>query len=111
MFPGDISGEESPANPGIIRDASSIPGLGRSPGEGNGNPLKYACLENPRDRGTWWATIHGLAELTQIIHSHHLFQCSLQPQSLPCHGLHFSGTDNEKLEDHFTEANANLNSI
>ena len=40
----------------------SIPGLGRSPGEGNGNPLQYYCLENPMDRGTWWATVHGVAK-------------------------------------------------
>ena len=44
------------------RDADSIPGSGRSPGEGNGNPLQYSCLENPMDRGTWWATVHGVAE-------------------------------------------------
>ena len=41
-------------------DTGSIPGLGRSPGEGNGNPLQYSCLENPIDRGAWWATIHGV---------------------------------------------------
>ena len=38
-------------------------GLGRSPGIGNGNPLQYSCLENPTDRGAWWATVHGVAEL------------------------------------------------
>ena len=38
---------------------SSIPGLGGSPGEGNGNPLPYSCLENPMDKGVWWATVHG----------------------------------------------------
>ena len=43
-------------------DPGSIPGLGRSPGEGNGNPLQYSCLENPTDRGAWWATVHGVAE-------------------------------------------------
>ena len=41
-----------------IRKASLIPGSGRSPREGNGNPLQYSCLENPMDRGTWWATVH-----------------------------------------------------
>ena len=41
----------------------SIPGFGRSPGEGNGNPLQYSCLENPMDRGAWWATVQGAAEL------------------------------------------------
>ena len=43
-------------------DLGSIPGLGRSPGEGNGNPLQYSCLENPMDRGAWWATVHGVAK-------------------------------------------------
>ena len=43
-------------------DLGSIPGSGRSPGEGNGNPLQYSCLENPMDRGAWWATVHGVAE-------------------------------------------------
>ena len=55
-FPG-ISGKASTANAGDTRDASSIPGLGRSPGVGNSSPLHYSCLENPRDRGTWWATV------------------------------------------------------
>ena len=41
-------------------DQGSIPGSGRSPGEGNGNPPQYSCLENPMDRGTWWATVHGV---------------------------------------------------
>ena len=47
-----------------------IPGLGRSPGEGNGNPLQYSCLENPMDGGAWWATVHGVAELdmTERLH-------------------------------------------
>ena len=48
-----------PANAG---DVGSVPGLGRSPGEGNGNPLQYTCLENPMDRGVWWATVHGVAK-------------------------------------------------
>ena len=48
--------------PTIQGDPDSIPGSGRSPGEGNGNPLQYSCLENPMDRGTWWATIHGVAK-------------------------------------------------
>ena len=43
-------------------DLSSIPDLGRSPGEGNGNPLQYSCLENPMDRGSWQATVHGVAK-------------------------------------------------
>ena len=44
-----------PANAGEVRDVSSIPGLGRSPGVGNGNLVQYSFLENPRDRGAWWA--------------------------------------------------------
>ena len=47
-----------PASTGDIRDVGLIPGLGRSLGGGNGNPLWYSCLENPRDRGAWWATVH-----------------------------------------------------
>ena len=51
-----------PASAGDIREAGSIPGSGRSPGEGSGNPLQYSCLENPMDRRTWWATVHGAAK-------------------------------------------------
>ena len=43
-------------------DMGSIPGLGRAPGEGNGNPLQYSFLENPTDRGAWWDTVHGIAK-------------------------------------------------
>ena len=50
------------ANVGDIRDAGSIPGSGRSPGGGHGIPRQYSCLENPRDRGAWWATVHGVAQ-------------------------------------------------
>ena len=48
-----------PANAG---DMDLFPGLGRSPGVGNGNPFQYSCLENSMDRGAWWATVHGVAE-------------------------------------------------
>ena len=51
-----------PANAGDVSDASSIPGVGRFPGGGHGNPLQYSCLENPMDRGPWWATLHGVAK-------------------------------------------------
>ena len=51
-----------PAKAGDAGDASSIPGWGRSPEEGNGNPLQYSCLENPIDRGAWWAKVHGVAK-------------------------------------------------
>ena len=51
-----------PARAGAEGDTSSIPGLGRSPGEGKGNPVQYSCLENPMDRGAWWAAVHGETE-------------------------------------------------
>ena len=51
-----------PANAVDIRDTGSIPGMGRSPGGGHGNPLQYSCLENPMDRGAWRATVHGVAQ-------------------------------------------------
>ena len=55
-------GKESACSAG---DLGSIPGLGRSPGEGNGNQLQYPCLENPMDRGSWQATVHGVARVGQ----------------------------------------------
>ena len=58
-FPG---GSEVKASACNVGDLGSIPGLGRSPGEGQGNPLQYACLENPMDGGAWWATVHGVAK-------------------------------------------------
>ena len=58
-FPGGSEVKASAHNAG---DLGSIPGLGRSPGEGNGNPLQYSCLENPMDGGAWWATVHGVAK-------------------------------------------------
>ena len=58
-FPGCSDGKEFACNAG---DTGSIPGSGRSPGEGNGNPFQYFCLENPRDRGAWWATVHGVTK-------------------------------------------------
>ena len=60
---GFPSGSVVKCNAGDIGDEGSIPGLGRSPGEGYGNPLQYSCLENPMDRGAWWATVQGVAEL------------------------------------------------
>ena len=58
-FPGGSEVKVSACNAG---DRGSIPGSGRSPGEGNGNPLQYSCLENPMEGGTWWATVHGVAK-------------------------------------------------
>ena len=51
-----------PANAGDIRDMGSIPGSGRSPGGGHGNPFQYSCLKNPMDRVTWWSTVHVVAK-------------------------------------------------
>ena len=56
-FPDGAVVKNLPANAGDAREVGSIPGLGRSPGEGNGNPLQYPCLENPTDREAWWATV------------------------------------------------------
>ena len=58
-FPGGLDSKESAHNAG---DLGSTPGLGRSPGEGNGNPLQYSYLENSMDRGAWWAAVHGAAQ-------------------------------------------------
>ena len=58
-FPGGTDSKESTCNSG---DPGSIPGSGRSPEEGNSNPLQYSCLENPMDRGAWRATVHGVAK-------------------------------------------------
>ena len=54
--------KNQPANAGDIRDPGLIPGSVRSPGGGNGNPLQHFCLENPVDRGAWWATVHRVAK-------------------------------------------------
>ena len=55
-----------PANAEGMRDSGSVPGSGRSPGEGNGNLLQYSCLENPMDRGAWRAIVHGVAKESDI---------------------------------------------
>ena len=57
-----FAGKESACQCRDAKDMSSIPGSGRSPGEGNGNPLQYSCLENSTDRGAWWAIVHGVAK-------------------------------------------------
>jgi len=58
-FPGSPDGKETACNAG---DPGSVPVLGRSPGEGNSSPLQYSCLGNPKDRGAWWAIVHGVAK-------------------------------------------------
>ena len=72
-----------PANAGDAKDMDSSPGLVRSPREGYVNPLKYSCLENPTDRGAWWATVHGVTKsrtqrkwLSMHAHTHtHIYVC------------------------------------
>ena len=59
-FPGGSDGKQSACN---ARDPGSLPGSARSPGEGNGNPLHYSCLENPTDKGAWQATVYGVARV------------------------------------------------
>ena len=59
LIPGSAN---PPASAGDVRDMGLIPGLGRSPGGRHGNLLQYSCLENPRDRGAWWATVHSVAK-------------------------------------------------
>ena len=74
-FPGSSDGKVSACNAG---DLGLIPGSGRSPGEGNGNPLQYSCLENPVDGGACQATVHGVAEsdMTERLQFHFLFSCN-----------------------------------
>ena len=68
-FPGGSVVKNLPANAGDARDTGSSPGSRRSLGEGNGNPLQYSCLENPMDRGAWWATVCGVTNRTQAGHN------------------------------------------
>ena len=73
LIPGGSDGKASAYDVG---DPGSIPGSGRSPGEGNGNPLQYSCLENPMDGRAWWATVHGVAkspDTTELLQFHFHF--------------------------------------
>ena len=69
-FPGGLEGKESACNAG---DPGSIPGSGRSPGGGNGNPIQYSCLENPMDRGAWQATVQGVTESWTRLSDQHFY--------------------------------------
>ena len=89
--------KDPPANVGDIRDMNLIPVLGRSPGTGHGNILQYSCLENPMDRGAWWATVHRVSkswkQLKQFsTHTwkiccmkYHIYIASLTPNSKQTH--------------------------
>ena len=65
-FPGSSVVKNLPDNAAVTRDEGSDPGLGRSPGVGNGNLLQYACLENSMDRGAWWDAVYGITESDMI---------------------------------------------
>ena len=69
-----------PASARDIRDSGSVPGWGRSPGGGDGNPLQYSCLENPLDRGAWWATVHRVTKSQTRLKELSTHACS-NPQS------------------------------
>ena len=69
-FPGDTVVKNTPTNAGHARDSGSIPGLGRSPGTGNGNPLQYSCLKNPTDRGAWRVTDRRVANRWMWLSAH-----------------------------------------
>ena len=66
------------ANVGDVRDLSLVPGLGRSLGEGNGNPVQYSCLENPMDIGAWWSTVYGVAKSRTQLSTEHTHTSVLQ---------------------------------
>ena len=76
--------KNSPANAGDIKDTGSIPGSGRSRGGGHGNSLQHLCLENPMDRGPWWAIVHGVTEsdTTECLSMHWSFYTFMTSQGL-----------------------------
>ena len=71
-FPAGSVVENPPASAVEAGDVGSVPGRGRSPGEGNGNPLQHSCLENPMDGGAWWATVRGVANSWTQLSMHSL---------------------------------------
>ena len=83
-FPGGVSGKNQRASAGDIRDSGLIPGSGRPPGGGHGNPLQCSCLENPMDRGAWRATVHGVAKSQTRLKwlSRHASSCMEKGQKL-----------------------------
>ena len=88
-FPGGSDGKESACNTG---DPGSIPGLGRSLGEGNGNPVQYSFLENPTDRGAWWASVHGVAKSRTQLNDQHSTRRDLR-RAVACPHLSSSSTE------------------
>ena len=74
-FPSGSDGKESACNAG---DPGLVRGLGRSPGEGNSNPLQYSCLENPTDRGAWWSSVHRVTKSQTRLSEQQHGQCQLK---------------------------------
>ena len=72
-----------PANAADLRDSGLIPGWGRSPGEGNDNPLQYSCLENPMKRGAWWVTVHGVTTPWLVGHTFGWLDTTKVPRHMP----------------------------
>ena len=95
-FPDVSDSKESACNVG---DPCWIPGLGQSPGEGNGYPLQHSCLENSMDRGAWWATVHGVAKSREKAMAPHSSVLAwripgmVEPDGLPSMGSHRVGHD------------------
>ena len=86
--------KNSRSNAGDTRDMGLIPGRGKSPGGGHGNPLQYSCLGNPRDRGAWWATVHRVAESdTTQAHTMFIKYLGYTSVSLPKHNWHLGLDD------------------
>ena len=84
--------KNSPANAGDVRNTVLIPALGRSPGQGHGNPFQYSCLKNPMDRGAWWFTVHGVAknQTQPSVHAHthtHTHKMCVEPPPPQCLGM------------------------
>ena len=79
-FPGGSVEKNLPANEGDAGDAGSIAGSGRSPGEGKGNPLQYFCLGNPVNRGSWWATVHGVTKSQTRLSTHAYMHACIMTQ-------------------------------
>ena len=78
-----------PTNAGDTRDGVSLPGLGRSTGVGNGNPLQYSCLENSMDRGSWWATVHGATKSLTQLSTHTIGDLIYNQSSIPLSSSHY----------------------